>query len=433
MTNSVSQFPTEIPTVLRDKKILIVNHSDSLGGAAVVSFRLLQALRQAGLDARMLVYTKTGTDDHVGTMSSRFIRGGAFILERLGILLRNGYNYDNVFKVSTGSFALGISSHPWVKEADIICLNWINQGMMGVNDLLKLHTAGKKIVWTMHDMWTMTGICHHSYECDRFCDSCGMCPFLGSSAAPADISHRCWEKKHAVYPQVPVKFVAVSHWLEKRGRRSSLLRDADLRTIPNAFPIEDFLTSPTHPVPRIDHLLKPNVIVFGAARLDDPIKGVGYAIDALNHIFDTRPDIANNSTVIFFGSMRDPKVFDRLRFNHHNLGRVNDFWILRHLYSSAKVVLSTSLYETLPGTIIEGQASGAIPVTFGHGGQEDIIEHLKNGYIADYLDPRSVADGIIWALSADIPRQELHDNIRRRFATETVVKQYIELFEEFYK
>ena len=36
-------------------KIVLINHSDSAGGAAVVSLRLVQALAEQGVDARMLV------------------------------------------------------------------------------------------------------------------------------------------------------------------------------------------------------------------------------------------------------------------------------------------------------------------------------------------------------------------------------------------
>ncbi len=39
-------------------KVVIINKSDSTGGAAVVSFRLMNALRTAGVDARMLVAEK---------------------------------------------------------------------------------------------------------------------------------------------------------------------------------------------------------------------------------------------------------------------------------------------------------------------------------------------------------------------------------------
>lgn len=109
---------------------------------------------------------------------------------------------------------------------------------------------------------------------------------------------------------------------------------------------------------------------------------------------------------------------------------MNDWRLLRQLYAAASVVLSTSLYETLPGTLIEGQAAGCLPVTFGRGGQADIVTHLKDGYIAEYKNPESVADGIIWALSQKPDREALHESVRERFASNTVAQRFIALFNE---
>lgn len=424
---------TNIPENLRGKKIVLVNHSDTLGGAAVVTFRLMQALRRQGLDVRMVVYTKTSSEETISSIYTRFFRSMAFCLERLKLIFATGFNYENLFKVSTGDFALNVHHHTWIKEADIVCLNWINQGVMSLNGIRKLHQMGKKIVWTMHDMWAMTGICHHSYECEYFLDKCGNCQFLSGGGRPDDISHRMWEKKDKLYREVPITFVAVSNWLEQRARQSSLMRNCVVMTIHNAFPIEQFSTSPAKLLYSLETPMKPNLILFGAARLDDPIKGLGYTIEALNYIFDNYPEVANNSAIYFFGAMKHPEVLDTLRFSHRWLGRVNDFKILRYLYSSAKVVVSTSLYETLPGTLIEGQAGGAVPVTFGRGGQEDIIEHLKTGYIARYKDSRDIAKGIMWALNANIPRESLHESVREKFSATAIAQKYIDLFSDILK
>lgn len=414
---------------LRNKKIVLVTHNDVLGGAAIVTFRLMQALRREGLDARMVVYTKRSAEENVSDVSSRFRRGMVFCLERLHILSHLGFNRKNLFLVSTGNFAIGVHNHPWVKEADIVCLNWINQGLMGTGSIRKLHEMGKKLVWTLHDMWAFTGICHHAYECDYYTDKCGNCMFLSGGGSPDDLSHRMWLKKRELYSKVPITFVAVSHWLEKRARESSLLRSLPVMTIYNAFPVEQFYTSPARHIDSLLTTSKPNLLLMGAARLDDPIKGLEYTIDACNYIFDNYPEIASSTAIYLFGEIRNPELLDRLRLSHRWLGRINDFKILAYLYASAKVVISTSLYESLSGTLIEGQAAGAIPVTFGGDGRNDIVEHLKTGYIARYKDSRDIAEGIMWALKADISRDYLHRTVEERFGSKSIANKYIELFE----
>lgn len=79
-------------------------------------------------------------------------------------------------------------------------------------------------------------------------------------------------------------------------------------------------------------------------------------------------------------------------------------------------------------TIIEGMASGAIPVVFGGDSREELITHLGNGYIAAYKDPIDIAKGIMWALEADISREDQHQYVRDHFSSQVVAQSYIDLF-----
>lgn len=424
MTENDSKLPAKRPL-----KVVLVCHSDLLGGASIVTYRLMNALRHEGVDARMLVYTKTTQSPEVDVISSRFNRGFRFMAERLEIMAHNGFSYANLFKVSTASLGVPVHRHPWIKEADVIVLSWINQGLLSLSGIRKLGQTGKPLVWTMHDMWCLTGICHHAYECSRYEQECGCCPLL-NSADPKDLSHKVWKKKAELYRRVPITFVAVSNWLAERCRRSSLLASRDVRVIPNAFPIDAFSTKSTVRLTHYDLNPDKHIILMGAARLDDKIKGLDYAIDALNYLFDNHPETSRNSIAIFFGEVRDPSAFDRLRFPHYEFGRISDPTALKELYAAASVVLSTSLYETLPGTLIEGQASGCLPVTFDRGGQPDIITHKVDGYLAPFGDIKEIAAGIIWALAEKPDRQALHDSVRRRFSGRIIARRYIDLFNE---
>lgn len=419
-----------IPENLVGKKVVLVNHSDTLGGAAIVTFRLMQALRKQGVDARMVVFTKYSQEPMVDSVGSRFGRSMRFVLERLKLWVLHGVPYSKVFMVSTSDFAINVNRHPWVKEADIVCLNWFNQGLLGLEGIRKLHRMGKKIVWTMHDMWAFTGICHHAYECDHYRDACGNCMFLSGGGRPNDISHRVLEAKRRLYAEVPISFVTVCTWLERKAKASALLHDQQVRTIHNAFPTEQFYTTPKQTVGSLLTNMKPNVILFVAARIDDPIKGLDYTIEAVNRIFDNNPEIAQNTAIYFIGGMKHPERLDEVRLSHRWLGMVTDIKMLSYLYASAKVVVSTSLYENLAGTLIEGQASGALPVTFGEDGRADIVEHKKNGYIARYKDSADVARGILWALQANVSREKLHHSVEERFGSATIARRYIDLFSE---
>lgn len=413
----------------RPLRVAMISHSDMLGGASVVTYRLMKALRAEGVDARMIVYTRMSDDPHVSQVGSAGSRGVRFAMERMHIMVANGFRREDLFKVSTAENGFNLSRDPWVREADVIFLAWINQGLLSLDDIAALGRLGKPLVWTMHDMWCLTGICHHSLGCDRYMQECGCCPLLHSSRE-RDLSHRVWRRKERLYDSVPVTFVAVSRWLADRCRESSLLGDRDVRVIPNAFPIDSFVTEPRGEQTVLRGDFDRDIILMGAARLDDTIKGLPMAVDALNYVFDNHPEVAQRTLAVFFGDLRSPVALHKLRFPHYHTGRINDPNLLRDLYARSKAVISSSLYETLPGTLIEGQASGCLPVTFGRGGQADIVTHLTDGYIARYGDTRDLAEGIIWALRQKVDRHELHESVRRRFSARTVARSYIGLFGE---
>lgn len=100
----------------------------------------------------------------------------------------------------------------------------------------------------MHDMWCLTGICHHAHECRNYEEQCGKCPYLHLFSLRNDLSHRVWMQKKELYSRTNIHFVAVSNWLAKRCKESSLLRDKPISVIHNAFPIEFYMTKPTAPV-----------------------------------------------------------------------------------------------------------------------------------------------------------------------------------------
>lgn len=408
-------------------KIALVSYSDSRGGAAVVTYRLMESLRAIGVDARMLVFSKESGSAYVYEAGSRICRMSAKIAERGEIFLHNGFSKKNLFKVSTAAFGCGITDHPFVKDADAIILGWVNQGLVSLDDIRKLTRSGKPVIQIMHDMWNMTGICHHSLGCSRFEQECGFCPFLGFGKGEHDLSFRVYRQKQNING---IRYVAVSNWLAEQARRSSLLRNREVTVIPNPFPTERFKTVADKDVlQRLGIDPGKRIILMGAARLDDPIKDLPAAIEALNIVADRNPVITGESETVFFGDLRDPSLLNSLRFPHRHIGRISDPELLANIFASAKVIISSSRFETLPGTLIEGQASGAIPVTFGNGGQKDIISHLETGYIATEHTPESLAEGIIWAINSDIPAEKLRQSVLEKFDSEVVARKFVELIE----
>ena len=165
---------------------------------------------------------------------------------------------------------------------------------------------------------------------------------------------------------------------------------------------------------------------MGAARLDDPVKGFDLLIGATQWLNEHRSLLAHNLHLLLFGDIRNTSLLQQLAIPYTHLGCVRSSEV-PHIMAHADVVLSTSHYESFGGTLIEGMASGCIPVTFGNGGQTDIVDHLRTGYIAQYKSCQDIACGIEWALNHRIDRALLHDEVVRRFSPQVVATRYIHL------
>lgn len=399
-------------------KVVLINRSDQLGGAAIATLRLMHGLRLLGVDARMVVIDQRGNDPNVSLAGNALWRRWAFLAERLGIFLRNDRRRDTLFKIDTATCGVDLCRHPWVIEADALLLGWINQGMLSLDGIEQLGRLGKPIVWTMHDMWPCTGVCHHAYECEGYLGECAECPLLPDGSK---LARKILQRKAALYGKVPIRFVAVSHWLEQCCRRSALLHDADITVIGNPFPTSDYCCDFVVRSGLPDNAI---VIAMGAARLDDPVKGFDLLIDTMQHLRQHYSGLADRVHLLLYGELRDPSLLKQLAVSYTYLGYITD---VNAVFRQAHIVLSTSRYESFGYTLLEGMASGCIPVTTGAGGQVDIVQHLHNGYVTTGNDPADVARGIAWAAGANISRCAQHKWVTDHFDTTLIAQRYLSL------
>ena len=128
-----------------------------------------------------------------------------------------------------------------------------------------------------------------------------------------------------------------------------------------------------------------------------------------------------------------------------NLGVLHGENQIRKAYEDAHIVVSASSYETLPGTLVEAQAYGCLPVSFNQGGQTDIIRNLSTGVIASYSeDPHeraiNLSQAIITALSllafpdfspekTDALLEKMRQSVSQKFSYASVVNQYLSLIQ----
>lgn len=106
----------------------------------------------------------------------------------------------------------------------MIHLHWVNQGFLSLSDIKKLVNTGKPIVWTMHDLWPATAICHYPGGCEKYISNCYQCPMLKRNPF-FDLAASVFKEKGKIGLS-KITFVGCSRWIMEEAKKCNWLRTA---------------------------------------------------------------------------------------------------------------------------------------------------------------------------------------------------------------
>lgn len=412
-------------------RVLIINTSERTGGAAVAANRLMESLKNNGIKAKMLVRDKQTDQITVVGLRRNWLQVWKFVWERIVIWKANHFKKNNLFAVDIANTGTDITSLPEFQQADVIHLHWINQGMLSLNNIRKILQSGKPVVWTMHDMWPCTGICHHARECINYEKECHHCSFIYGGGSKKDLSTRTYRKKKEVYSQAPITFVACSHWLEKKANASALLADQTVSCIPN--PINTNLFKPRNKKEARTKCKLPQntkLVLFGSVKITDKRKGIDYLIESCKLLAEKHPEWKESLGVVVFGN-QSQQLQDLLPFKVYPLPYISNEHELVDIYNAVDLFVTPSLEENLPNMIMEAMACGVPCVGFNIGGIPEMIDHLHNGYVAQYKSSEDFANGIQWILTepeyAELSEQACRKAVAN-YSENIIAKKYTDLY-----
>ena len=194
-------------------RVLIVNTSEKTGGAAVAARRLMEALNNHGVKTKMLVRDKQTDSLTVVGLQGKWRQQWCFLWERLVIFCHLRFSKKHLFEIDIANTGTDITRLPEFQEADVIHLHWINQGMLSLGGIRKILRSGKPVVWTMHDIWPATAICHYSRGCKNYATECRNCQLLPHHGGRRDLANRVWRRKQKLFQGESISYVACSQWL----------------------------------------------------------------------------------------------------------------------------------------------------------------------------------------------------------------------------
>ena len=289
-----------------------------------------------------------------------------------------------------------------------------------------LKESGVRVVWTLHDCWTMTGRCPHFVmaKCDKWKDGCSHCPQIREYPRYyIDQTNRIWHMKQQLFTSMPhMTIVTPSKWLADLVGQS-YLKDYPVRVINNGIDLDVFRPAES------DFRIRYNI------PSDKPVI-LGVAFDwgerkGLDVFIKLAEDFGDKYQIVLVGT--NDHIDAQLPENIISVHRTQNQQELAEIYSAADIFVNATREDTFPTVNIEALACGTPVITFETGGSPECIDDTC-GIVVPCDDVGAMENAIChiieerpFSQEACRKRAEMFD-MNDKFAE--YVKLYQELFEE---
>jgi glycosyltransferase involved in cell wall biosynthesis len=360
-------------------KILMINKTDSVGGAAQVMNNLTSGLRLTGHEVKCLVRRKFTSNPDVYELPENKI----FNILRQVIHRDFSVVWENYSRWP--GFSREITNHPLIKWADVIHCHNLHGNYFQLENLIKL-SKEKPVVWTWHDWWPVTGHCATPQICKYHCDH---------------LDNSVRKKKLEIYQQADLHIAVPS----KAMSESNIILPFAPTLIHNGVAQVNLSDISKNDLRKILKLpLDKQIISYFSYSRHNRDKGWEH-VERLKRYFPEKYwlDIGYRGYLVQTDLQKYLKASD--------------------------VFLFPSLAESFGMTPVEAICQGTPVVAFPVGIIPELVQHCYTGYIAKYGDSDDLVSGVEFVLShkmKSISHQQFN-NYSIRTMTENYLKQYVEI------
>ncbi len=396
-------------------KIFHINTHDKMGGASQVAMDLVHHLDAV---CHLAVMKKSSDDPKVIPLKNNFFDTVLLLLDKIGWKLGSQKSLRTFFSIENewnGTYRKLWKIKEY-READIVHLHNLHGGYFDLTTLVKI-AREKKIVWTLHDMWAITGGDAYTFENENYKKGIGYTPFIENYPLLnpfVDRRQHFINIKKNIYTQLSdsITLIAVSRWLENCVADAYVFnKKMKLKTLYNGFNASVFTNKNSRT------WQKPRVLFFNLQN-SYPFKGSWLFTEIMHKIiypydlYVVGEKIGTSSSVNY-------------------LNYIDDRQSLSSLYNNVDILIFPSRAESFGLTALEAMACGVCVVSSDAGG----ITELINDQIG-YVFQNNNKDDLLVRLNLALGDLELSRKkgaaaekiVSGKFTLENTCKQYIDLY-----
>lgn len=306
---------------------------------------------------------------------------------------------------------------------DIIHIHNIHHNVVNFGLLFKgIYQCRIPIVYTMHDMWAITGGCFGDllFKCSEKtngCKNCNMTFGVNADCNAKEAAKFLRLKKESYQRQNKLCFVTVSEWL-KQQTNNSIISEYRREVIRNGIDTSIFKKCDKQ-IDALKTLCGEKKIILSCASYWMERKGL-YDMLELGEILGETYQIVivGNCNVEVRGNKKNIMFLDN----------VNEPERLAQLYSMADVYVSLSKSETFGLTLAEAACCGTPVIAYDNTGMTEVLE-IANGIKVTNGNIQQVAEEIKIVCNSNINKSD-NKAVRQKFSETEMCRKYVELYEK---
>lgn len=291
----------------------------------------------------------------------QYLIGNRFLLNANRAFFRLFGRESFLQKLATGALIRRLKAfHP-----DVIHLHNLHGWYLDVGKLFRyIKKQHVKVVWTLHDCWSLTGGCPHFelIKCDKWKNSCLKCPqyreYPGTWFDHTAFLHKAKKKWFGGVENLEV--VTPSRWLAELVRQS-YLGQYPIHVIHNGIDLDVF--RPRESDFRARYNCEGKYLILGVCFGWDFKKGLDVFLELERRL----PD---RYRIVLVGT--NAEMDETLPTSILSIHRTQDQVELAQIYTAADLFVNPTREDTFPTVNMEALACGTPVLTFATGGSPEI-------------------------------------------------------------
>ena len=389
------------------------------GGGGIAMMRLHESLLAAGVRSRVLCQLDAPDMPEIDVVP----RWSWLDMTIRRLTMRLGLN--DIHRVSSPL----IARHPFYREADVVHFHGLHSGFLSYLSLPAL-TRHKPTVFTLHDLWALTGHCASPRDCERWRIGCGQCPYPDTHPAiQRDATSIEWRLKRWAYSRSRLTIIALNQRHAEYARQG-LLGRFPIHCIPNGVDTDVFRPQDRARC-RSALGIAPDrpVVMFAALVLDQFNKGGDLLVAALNRL----PEPVRSNVTLLLVGRGGAAIRGAIDIPSVDLGIIEQPETMAAAYGAADLFVSPTRAETFSLVLAEAMACGTPLVAFDVGGVSALVRPGVTGHLTQPENPSDLAAGIAALLDDDTRRRVFGNNCRSialaEYSAPAVTDRHIALYE----